>query len=143
MWIWDSNILLAFTVITAAICVQACDKDIGSVVSQPPSSMPTLHPWPIDLQNVEMSKDDKLVLHRTEYWAHLDTPIEDVRKSLSKFVVVDKDTWLHQYHHVSGGDQGGWIIFPDGERIKWILRPGGLAYIEYADGTIVYLAEAK
>src|SRR5688572_22417172 len=137
--------LLTFILVATTFMVQACNKEKGTAISQPSPSTSTAlrHSWPIDLRHAEIMKDDKLVLKRSEYWSQLDTPIEEVRKSLSEFVAVDKDTWLHQYHHVSGGDQAGWIILPNGERIKWMLRPGGLAYVEYADGTQVYLAKRK
>ena len=62
----------------------------------------------------------------------------DVQKLLATYLVVSRCEWgLNS--HVAGLDQSGWIDFPDGLRLHWNVRPGGLAWVVYPDGGEVYL----
>lgn len=135
-----------------ALVTSGCDGGSNSGVNAtggtrsnaPPSSAKAMqHQWPIDLRHVTITKDDKLVLPRAEYWSKHDTPVEEIRTILSALSSVEKERWLRDHHHVSGGDEAGWLVFSDGHRVKWVLRPGRLAYLEYDDDTRLYLAETK
>ena len=65
-------------------------------------------------------------------------PIEKIREALAQYRVLPREDWLHQYSHVAGHDEGGWLVAGN-QCFQWRLRPGGLAWIVYPDGTAVYL----
>lgn len=54
---------------------------------------------------------------------------------------VSSDDWQHNYHHVANLDQYGYINTSNGKKIIWMLRPGGLGMLVYADGGTVFLAK--
>jgi hypothetical protein len=56
-----------------------------------------------------------------------------------RYYVVPRTEWEHGYSHVAGGDEGGWLV-SRGRCFMWTMRPGGLGWIVYPDGTAVYLA---
>lgn len=98
-------------------------------------------PWPpADLGRADIVSDDALVLDRSGREHVRETSPADVRQALSGYQAVEKTRWLREYHHVAGQDQAGWLVLPDGTRLKWVLRPGGLAYVQYPDGTTIFLA---
>ena len=63
----------------------------------------------------------------------------DVREFLSKAHVVSEWKWLHEYSHVAFGDRMGHLTLHDGTSLRWMIRPGGLAYLESEDGRKLYL----
>lgn len=58
---------------------------------------------------------------------------------LRKSRAVTSKDWHHKYHHVAHKDQHGYITGPDGTRIIWMLRPGGLGVLVYPDGGTMFL----
>lgn len=73
------------------------------------------------------------------YFAKLKVTCADAREFLSKAHVVSERQWLHEYSHVAHGDRTGRLVLHDGTSLRWLIRPGGLAYLEFADGHKVYL----
>ena len=94
-------------------------------------------PWPFDASKAGIVPDDRVAPRRSEYFARV--PAEEVRERLRRYVVVSMQEWENGFSHVAGGDQGGWLVSGK-ECFQWIVRPGGLAWIVYPDGTAVYLA---
>ncbi len=77
-------------------------------------------------------------------------PEKELRAELTKafqgFFVVPKDEWVHRYSHVGGMDASGVIEWPIPNppvKWRWLFRPGGLATLTKADGTVIYLAREK
>lgn len=69
-----------------------------------------------------------------------------LRMAIQGYFVVTKDDWLHRYSHVGGMDAVGVIEWPIPNppiKWKWLLRPGGLAMLTRADGSVIYLAREK
>ena len=69
-----------------------------------------------------------------------------LRMAVQGYFVVSKDDWLHRYSHVGGMDAAGVIEWPIPNppiKLKWLLRPGGLAMLTKADGAVIYLARKK
>lgn len=68
------------------------------------------------------------------------------REEMSEFLktcrTADREHWKN-YSHVAGYDRTGYFILKDGERIKWMIRPTGLATLEFPDGKKMYLVGDK
>jgi hypothetical protein len=64
---------------------------------------------------------------------------EDVVAFLTKSKQVSRDAWLHEYSHVALSDHLGTITLRTGEKVHWLIRPGGLGVLTFADGKKVYL----
>jgi hypothetical protein len=73
------------------------------------------------------------------YFANLRVTCDDVRQFLAQAHVVSEWEWQHQYSHVGSGDRTGLLILRDGTTLRWMVRPGGLAYLESSDGHKAYL----
>jgi hypothetical protein len=91
------------------------------------------------VSKAEIVKDER-VARRHEYFAPVS--IQDVRERLGRYVVVSREEWKNGFSHVAFGDEGGWLV-TETECFQWIVRPGGLAWIVYPDGTAVYLAAVR
>jgi hypothetical protein len=63
-------------------------------------------------------------------------------KILRDYQVIPKQDWKH-YSHVGGEDRTGTIFLRDGTRIRYMVRPGGLASLTFLDGRKLYLAKTK
>jgi hypothetical protein len=74
------------------------------------------------------------------YFSSFKITCADVRAFLSKADVISEWQWLHNYSHVAFSDRTGHFILRDGTLILWMLRPGGLGYLEFVDGRKFYLA---
>ena len=59
---------------------------------------------------------------------------KDFAAILRDSVEVDKERWLHRSSHVAFGDRTGHVILEGGENIRWLVRPGGLAWLEFPGG---------
>ena len=59
---------------------------------------------------------------------------KDFTAILRGYVEVDKPRWLHRTSHVAFGDRTGHVILEGGENIRWLVRPGGLAWLEFPGG---------
>jgi hypothetical protein len=73
------------------------------------------------------------------YFANLRVTCVDVMEFLSKARAVSEWRWFHEHSHVGDGDRTGHLTLHDGTSLRWMMRPGGLAYLESADGRKVYL----
>jgi len=93
--------------------------------------------WPVDISKAEIIKDQRVARRLSEYFRPISH--EEVREKLMRYVVVSRQEWDHGFSHVAHSDEGGWVA-TEKECFQWIVRPGGLAWIVYPDGTAVYLA---
>jgi hypothetical protein len=122
-----------------AVCVGFRSQASESLVVHPKERSPYPPigmPWPVDLSKAQIVKDRSVAERRSHYFPPLS--LQQVREALTLYVVVSRDDWDH-YSHVGSSDEGGWIA--DGKDCyQWTIRPGGLAWIVYPDGTAVYLA---
>ena len=64
---------------------------------------------------------------------------KDVVVFLREAKAVSKDVWLHDYSHVGMADHTGTITLNTGEKIRWLIRPGGLGQLTLQDGTELFL----
>ena len=58
---------------------------------------------------------------------------------LRSWFVVSRHNWENNYSHVAFGDRTGTARLRSGHTVRWLVRPGGLAYLEYPDGHRLYL----
>ena len=115
---------------------------IEEYISKYEKKHPIGKPVPMDLSKAEIKPDEEQV-ERTEYWEKFSSDAEEIRLLLATYIVVRENVWSDAYSHVSGGDQVGWAIFKNGIKLKWILRPGGLAKLVYKDGGTIYMAACR
>jgi hypothetical protein len=64
---------------------------------------------------------------------------DDLLAFLAKATTVSHESWLHNYSHVASSDCTGTITLRTGERIRWLIRPGGLGRLTFADGRELFL----
>jgi len=64
---------------------------------------------------------------------------KDFAAILRGYVEVDQERWLHRSSHVAFGDRTGHVILEGGENIRWLVRPGGLAWLEFPGGEKISL----
>ena len=62
---------------------------------------------------------------------------------LKDYYQVEEDHWMHGYSHVAFGDRTGHVTLKDGRTIKWMVKPGGLAWLEFPSGKKMFLAASK
>ena len=72
-------------------------------------------------------------------WKSFRVSCEQLKLELLKARVVSEFEWRHEYSHVSGGDRSGLIGLRDGASVRWMVRPGGLALLEWPDGAKLHL----
>lgn len=60
---------------------------------------------------------------------------------LLRWHIVAKETWLHGYSHVLGGDQTGTITLRAGDQVEWMVKPGGLAWLKFPDESFIHYAK--
>ena len=72
-------------------------------------------------------------------FASLRVSCEDVKGFLARARAVTEWQWFHEYSHVAFGDRTGRLALRDGTVLRWLVRPGGLAYLEWPDGRKTYL----
>lgn len=97
---------------------------------------PVGRPWPVSIEKAAITKDSQVAHPATDEFGA--TSIEKVRAALTRYFVVPKEEWEHSYSHVGLHDEGGWVVAGN-QCFAWTLRPGGLGWITYPDGTAVYL----
>jgi hypothetical protein len=73
------------------------------------------------------------------YFRDLRVTCADVMEFLSQADVVSEEQWRHNFSHVGDGDRTGQLTLHDGSRVRWMVRPGGLAYLEFAEGRRIFL----
>jgi hypothetical protein len=64
----------------------------------------------------------------------------DVLEILRKYHRVAEEEWLHNYSHVAFGDRTGTLTLRDRSIVRYMIRPGGLATLSFADGRKLFLA---
>ena len=67
----------------------------------------------------------------------------DLEKILTSYHQVGEEHWRHGYSHVAFADRTGHVTMKDGRTITWLVRPGGLAWLEFPGGARMYLAREK
>ena len=72
-------------------------------------------------------------------WKNFRVSCEQFKLELRKARVVSEFKWRHGYSHVSGADRSGFITLRDGVNVHWMVRPGGLALLEWPDGAKLHL----
>jgi hypothetical protein len=72
-------------------------------------------------------------------FASLRVTCDDVVAFLERAKVVTEWQWRHEYSHVAFGDRTGRLTLQDGTVLRWLVRPGGLASLEWPDGRKAYL----
>jgi hypothetical protein len=119
----------------AQVKLTASAWDMADHVPYPVSG----EPWPVDLASAEIIVDpisSSIFLPRPS----IPRPsIDEVRERLTRYRVLTGERWRNNYSHVGGLDHSGWLI-GGGVCYRWTLRPGGLAWVTYPDGTAVHLA---
>ena len=67
---------------------------------------------------------------------------KDFIQILKQYYCVSREHWLHGYHHISLKDGvSGYLVMKNGEKVKWLVKPDGLAWLEFADGKKIFLAK--
>ena len=66
---------------------------------------------------------------------------KDLWKFLRGASVVSEETWLHSYSHVALSDTEGTLKVRSSKSVRWLLRPGGLGRLTYADGESLHLVK--
>ena len=64
---------------------------------------------------------------------------DSVLAFLSEAKAVAKDTWFHSYSHVASYDYEGTVTLRTGDRVRWLIRPGGLGRLSFGDGGELFL----
>ena len=77
--------------------------------------------------------------HGLDYWKDFVFTCEELRRALPHAKVVPESEWRHEYSHVAGGDRYGHFFLADGIRVRWMARPGGLAWLEWPNGQRLHL----
>lgn len=67
----------------------------------------------------------------------------DLEKILKNWHQVSPDHWSHGYSHVGFGARTGHIILRDGRKVRWLVKLGGLAYLQFPDRAKLHLALEK
>ncbi len=62
---------------------------------------------------------------------------------LKGYFEVEEQYWKNGYSHVAFGNRTGHVTLKDGSKIKWMVKPGGLAWLEFPDGKRMFLAAEK
>lgn len=76
---------------------------------------------------------------RGDEWASLAVSCMGLLRALPAAAIVTETQWWHEYSHVSGGQRYGYLVLHDGVRLRWMVKPGGLAWLSWPDGSKVYL----
>ena len=58
---------------------------------------------------------------------------------LTSWSPVSPEAWGHHYSHVAFGDRTGSALLAPGGWVRWLVRPGGLAFLTFSDGRRVFL----
>ena len=78
-----------------------------------------------------------------DYFRDFKVTQEDLATILKDYFQIHEDHWKHGYSHVAFGDRMGHVILKDGNSVTWMVKPGGLAWLEFSSGKRVYLVKEK
>jgi hypothetical protein len=68
---------------------------------------------------------------------------KDFENILTNYFEVQEGEWQHGYSHVAFGSRTGHVVLKYGQKINWMVKPGGLAWLEFPNGKKMYLAASK
>jgi len=80
---------------------------------------------------------------RVDYFKDFKVTQKDFEAILKDYFQVEEEHWKHGYSHVAEGTRTGHIILKDDRQIKWMVKPGGLAWLEFPSGKKMFLAASK
>jgi hypothetical protein len=103
----------------------------GVVASEP--GVPTA-------EQIASCRTDPVARTSAGHFSNLSVTCSDVTEFLGAADVVSAWQWFHGFSHVAFGDRTGGLTLRDGTELRWMIRPGGLGYLEFVDGRKVYLA---
>jgi hypothetical protein len=76
-----------------------------------------------------------------DYWkGKFNVAPNDVREMLRTYHRVTHEKWKH-FSHAGGGDVAGWLILNDGRCVQWMMKPGGLGWVRFSTGEMIYLSK--
>ena len=64
--------------------------------------------WPFDVSAATIVKDPQVAHPWMDYFPPVS--VEDARARLERYLVVPQKEWEHSDSHVSGADEGGWLV---------------------------------
>ncbi len=79
----------------------------------------------------------------SDYFKDFKVTQKDLESVLKDYSQVEEDHWKHGYSHVAFGDRTGHVVLKDGRKIKWMVKPGGLAWLEFPSGKKMFLAKEQ
>ena len=83
---------------------------------------------------------DPIPAYADQHFASFTVTRVQLAEILDSYREVSGEVWRHRYAHVQGGDRTGTIFLKNGQKLKWLVRPGGLATLTGSDGVTHYLA---
>ena len=86
---------------------------------------------------------DPISFSSSDHFKDFKVTQKDFEAILKNYFRVEEEKWKHGYSHVAFRDRTGHVILKDGRKIKWMVRPGGLAWLEFPDGKKMFLAASK
>ncbi len=86
---------------------------------------------------------DRIQSSPSDYFKDFKVTQKDFETILKDYFQVEEEHWKHGYSHVAFGDRTGHVILKDGRKIKWMVKPGGLAWLEFPGGKRMFLAASK
>ena len=78
----------------------------------------------------------------SDYFKDFKIAKDDLRAVL-RYDIVSRERWLHDYSHVAFGDRTGTITLKGKTKVRWMVKPGGLAFLTFPDGGSIYLVQGK
>ncbi len=75
------------------------------------------------------------------HWAEFKIDRTAFLKVLTTWHQVSSEHWRLGYSHVGLEDRTGTIRLKDGTSIRWMVKPGGLAYLSLPSGETIFLAK--
>ena len=109
----------------------------GNATAHPPSQ-----PFRVPAENeIARVNPDLVGLGPSDYFKEFKIEEGDLLKILRDYHVIPERDWLHNYSHVAFGDRTGTITLRTGTKIKYMVRPGGLASLTFPDGRKLFLAD--
>lgn len=86
---------------------------------------------------------EPIASNNLDYFKDFKVTKKDFSVILKEYFQVEEEHWKHGYSHVGLGDRSGHLILKDGSKVRWTVRPGGLAWLEFPRGKKIYLAREK
>ncbi len=121
-------------------------KIIGPGVNENPWIIPRVLKNNVIKKRVIFVKEFIVLLNQTKHMSKSGKVEEkvffqwqDLRKLLMNYHLVPEYIWKNYYHHVTGMDIEGYIRLKNRERVRWLVRPGGLACVMWENGKVIYL----